>query len=439
MQTLSLTCLLLCTESGDISPMSDFFWYFSTAIILAFLNPSFEWVERRIFFYDLWVGISPALLLFAYFRKKGPSDLEQRMLILWFLSGGLLLFYYLHGMLRPDLQYELEAVGVVASQNHVSTEFSWANDTISFWRFWTWLSQAFFAWFVVRSRTPGDKWKLIARTGELIFFCSIFVAVLSGLFYFLPSLRAQAGQLWGYDPESQAWSNRFHGTFGSPVELSAALFLGWIWGFSELITHKFSWKRFTGLLVIAFGLWGGNTLNPILGAILGTGGIVYLKWRAGSTQSQKTRFVKIGLSVSAGFLILLTVGLVTSGELRWFFQWKFNNFMFRVGPWRVFVDALLTRWDFLLFGFGFSRGHSDSSWIAALKTGGLSAGLILAKVWINILKKVKHTEIFEQKLHFAGLALGFFAIGIFSDSYFFRSAGSLGWITLTMHLTQAGE
>jgi hypothetical protein len=82
------------------------------------------------------------------------------------------------------------------------------------------------------------------------------------------------------------------------------------------------------------------------------------------------------LFVLLSYIIVSKTGFEWAARYPWFaainIENKFENLLFRLGPWGIYMHTVFSNWHNALFGLGFGRGHSDSSYVHLLRMGGLS-------------------------------------------------------------------
>jgi O-antigen ligase len=216
----------------------------------------------------------------------------------------------------------------------------------------------------MESLTKGLTW-LILIGGSIMVACKFF-----------PDVSMLFGRIYGYDPNAFPWQGRIYGVVRSPNEA------GMYFGLATIIL--------LGAHVRAFKLALFAACLAIVSVLLSQSFTTLLTWGLIILAAVIVRMKGI-----VRWLIIGAFGLGSAACLLIFrdhnslIYGKFVNFIYRFGPWKVYWEAAISRWDLFLFGFGWPSYHADNFYVFLFNRGGLAlllatlvwAGWILATHW----------------------------------------------------------
>lgn len=331
-------------------------------LIVAIFVPAFAYGSRSLFLGDIGFFIWPAFYM-AQIAVNDPSKRGFLGRFAW-VSTALFGLIYVHGYFRVSLADELALVNMPLNE---SDRFNAFRELIVGGRFLSWL----WAGVAVANYPFGARdlrrihgvltWVLLAASA-VMFACKLS-----------PDLSTWMGSVYGYDANYWGWAGRIYGVFRSPNEAGVFFGLGLVsfleaWRRSEKRGRLFYFFVLTSCLMSVAFAQSMTTLITFVGLILNS-----LLWRL----KGKVRWgvVTVGLLSSVACA-------VTAINYSHFFLIKYDNFIYRIGPWQIFWKMALTRWDLFLLGLGWTGYHSDNAYFFIFNRGGilllLSALLFLA-------------------------------------------------------------
>lgn len=340
--------------------------WLTTLLLAGFFAPPLAVGPKKVFLIDLMFYAWPVFYLVRRSnglapRKAGPALLAGAGLI------ALMAVVYLHGYARIDLRSQLAEVLARGEGGQAFSPFSWMQDGIIFSRFASWGLAAALLW-AEAAAAPGP-WRRGAQDLARVWGIVAAIEGAVALVGFIHPLRPLLGQLYGYDPEYLSWRHRAHGTFSSPVELGAALLPGVLYWILE--ARKSPRKALAPLALSG----GALLLSGSYSALMGLLAAVVFFYR-GTLKKHPVMVLSLAgvLLLFIAFMVFLSQPL--ADRYPWFaatgIQTKIPNFLFRLRPWRIFLETLFSRWDYLALGLGFARSHSDNGYLQILRTGGVA-------------------------------------------------------------------
>ena len=408
-------------------------------VILAFFAPPIAWGVKKIFIVDGWIALAALAGLLLSLRNppvmRSPRITGDRASwALWIGILALALVYW-HGKYRPSLKEDLDYALAYARDNDGFRPFDAVQDGILWLRFTSWLGAA--VALVLRAKqTFKNREEALGFLGRLWGGACVAESLLALLAYHSP-LRQPLGTLYGYDPDYLAWANRLYGSFSSPIELSAVLAMGVLWWLAQVRTLGPGARRTRAALalgVCSVGLIHTNSYTAVLGCFMGAAflfrGWILPRWK----------ILTIVLTITTAFFVYAsTQAHQWAAEYPWFFKLRFHdkipNLLFRMKPWKIFLDSIFSRWDHALLGMGFARSHSDNGYLQILRTGGLT---LFAPLMALLVMHCRNIMVEAEKgpalLWSSAITICVLTSAMATDVLIFRAAGTLFFWVLALNL-----
>jgi hypothetical protein len=320
-----------------------------TQIVLSFFAPTLQYGSRHIFLSDVFCFIWVVSGLAWALRSGKISAPSKKRLLTWVLAcAASLLIVYGHGYFRPSVRPELSAIFYTV--NPESDLFHAKRELVFFFRYLIWF---YAAGLVVVAAPLLKNRKPLLKT---LVVCVTIEAVLMTLGRWSPAFKQLLGKIYGYSTSYDVWETRAYGTFASPVEagavlgLAAVLILG-----TNLLSRK---KTLFAFLITMVGLLLTHTMTAIIGVAI-----------AGAYISLKSIRMKRYLDwvYRIGALLILSIGAFEYDLL----ARKKGDLLSRIDPWLIYLKAVVSRWDRLLFGLGLPDYSIDNSYLFILIHAGL--------------------------------------------------------------------
>lgn len=334
-------------------------------LLVTVFIPAMSYGSRSLFLGDLLFFIWPPL----YLARLAVSDPSLRKPLLRFTLGSAALFglIYLHGYFRVSIADELAAVNMQLTE---SERFNPLREFVVAARFLSWL------WggaLVAKYKFKKDDFRALQT---VLSWALLVAAVGMCLCKFSQDLSIWMGSVYGYDANYWGWSGRVYGFFRSPNEAGVFFGLGLLTELSWEMRLRSRW----GYLALA-----ASTLSIFLTQSMTTLVIVFLLISTVlfvSIPDPKKRrilgsFLFLLVATSGGYLVFSPLGWI-----------KYTNFMYRIGPWKVFIKMALSRLDLLGLGFGWVDYNVDNAYLFLLNRGGLL--LLLAVVGLLLPLLTRH-------------------------------------------------
>jgi hypothetical protein len=382
-------------------------------LALAILCPPIPIGTHKLFLSDAWaiVWVSGIILSILFFPKwlrmvglEKLSDYKATLLRSVLVTASLALIIWAHGATRPSLVPFLEKIPLTIAGSDLFQPY---RELYIALRFGTWILG--FQILAVASRINLIDRDRLFRAGQGIMLAASLGLVGTAT---VPSLRAFAGQIYGYDPTYFPWIERSYGTFASPVEGAAAMACALV---------IFGSRSMAFPIIGGLGLFFTRTWTPLFSLVGGTA-VAWLTRRG--QPSTRASSVLCGLVVLS---LLAAVALyLQRHHLPPEVAVKIANVLFRIEVWRTYVLVAASKWHWFLLGFGFLPYHADSALFFVFSRAGLvGAGLFLfwagRAAWTNF-----WTSALPGKVLIAYLIVS----NLTTDAIFFRPLIPLLWVAI---------
>ncbi len=342
--TNSLFLFLLGRQAAQ-SMFLSFYGVLALQLLLSWFAPPLMVGNRSLFLGDLWFFLWVPVLLLQHL--KNPA-VRWRILPWLVISLGVAGICWAHGSMRPTLGPKLQTLSIELREGDA---FSPMREGVIAFRFLVW----FWAGVAVAFRSFRER--EVRALSWVLAFSMGWAALIMVACKLSPSLAVLFGHAFGYVPESYPWIGRVYGPFRSPNEAGAALGLG--------------------ALLVAGGVGESRSLRSFVfgAAYVGAGlakaatslASVFLSVLGGKL----SRWPRIATSVLLSTVAVGAFALPLLSSRSDFIENKIANLTYRLGPWKIYVDAAFSAWDRLLFGMGFNQYNVDDSYIFLLNRGGL--------------------------------------------------------------------
>ncbi len=343
------------------------FFALSIQLVLVFFAPPIALASKQIFLSDLWMLVWVAfasILIIKQFCTASQASLEpapqapHSFFVFFICTGLLLVLVYAHGYFRPDLESLFNPHGFYLVKNELKTEaahFQPLREFIHCVRYFSWILAAWitFHWFCY----PLSKTNVIIfkKLQKILLVCLALSGSFSILAKLSPTIKKILGQIYNYNPNYEYWADRIYGVFSSPVEASACFLFGFVLFYSSPFASPFN--KVLACVFTFLGARLAHTFFPFFGLLVALGIPMWVKL------SKKHKALTLSISV----LLMTNIFFLYKSV----FLAKLENLHSRWIGWKVYLDALFSRLDFLLLGFGFIPIHSDNSYFFLLSRGGV--------------------------------------------------------------------
>lgn len=379
-------------------------------LFLTWFAPPISVGSRLLFLGDLWTFAWVGFAFICLLRDRARRG-EVRKYLAW---AALILVIFVHGAARPSLILPLSNTGLKSLPDDT---FNLVREFVVSIRFISWIWAAFSTaqWFSTRSKTRIQAFDMLQNflaVGMILSSTSLIVSCIS------PSILDRLGELYHYNPHAFPWDGRMYGIFRSPIEAAMSLGLG----IPLLLIRLNRIHSPVNCAVRIFGIIGAfaaislsRTLTPIAGWFAVPLILLSLKIRGFA----KVIFIAL-CTASLGAIFYF---LKMSSD--WRIHQKYDDLLFRLGPWKVFWDTAAARWDYLLLGLGFPDYYVDNIYVFLFNRGGiLLFGSALACIGLSLWQSWKHYG-WQQK----ACIIYLFVSGLVIDAWIIRPVVSL-WITI---------
>lgn len=324
-------------------------------LLLTFFAPPIGYQNRLIFPGDLWcMSWVGGASIYFFIKKKFSPPTVKCLLTTLILIG----FIYAHGIFRPLISEQIISEAKVALPEN--DHFQPFREAVIALRFlsWLWGFGVVFTWFYQLKKFEFEK--IQARLRRFFCFCLVFLSFLLIGESYNDAFAQWMGQLYSFNPLTEQWQGRAYGPFRSPNETAATLGLCLLLLLYWLQKNGFSYSTAFTLGMTFLGFFLPKTATPFFAFFCILSLFIFLKIKKPWNILMPT--------VSIVILIPVFYILIKSNN---FFSVKWNDFLFRFTPWKIYLETALTRIDWFLVGFGFVPYHADNGYMFLFTRGGL--------------------------------------------------------------------
>jgi hypothetical protein len=343
-----------------------------TQLVLTLFAPPIPLGSRSLFLGDLWILFWAPCAVGAFWKRTSNENRRSVKLMLA-CAAFVILTAWLHGHWRSELLAPLLKAGMATTEFDTFNPF---REGVIGLRFFSWIIAGTAVALWLKASTKEEHQIAIVQIGRAFNFLIVLCGAIMTIEWCSFSVQTALSSLYHYGTLDSSDLGRIQGSFSSPNEAGLCLvFSGLLLSTMSTLSDK---RQLTKTIV---GLYSAlvsilsRSATPIIAA-----GLSFLGFFL--TRSRRATSLMFIASV-------ITLGVIctsASGFIAPILHQKFGHLGGRLGPWLVYINVALQRWDVLLFGTGFNSFYVDNLFIFIFnRTGllGFSTALVFLAKWIK--------------------------------------------------------